>query len=290
VFRYLEEARRVMKTGGVLKAQLNGLPETAQRYDTWSGVRISAGELAEFARAHDFQLLALEGAGTQYMWTTWRKMPDGWSAAAPHAGRSDHAARLRSLTNAVTGEAAVPARGRLAAIALWVEDLPADADLNSLEVRAGGRPCPLLCLGEPDHERVSQLNAALPEGMGTGLAEVELRWQGGRLCEPAWIRVIPPGPPVPRVCAAGDGVDLLSGTRIVSGIVKVTLEEMADPAQFHAAVGGREVGGMEFFRTDPSCDRYEVNFHLPAGLPPGPSELTMRLGRRAFPPVRLEVV
>src|SRR5579872_6522674 len=40
VFQYLRETRRVLKTGGILRCQINGLPPTAKRYDTWSGVRI----------------------------------------------------------------------------------------------------------------------------------------------------------------------------------------------------------------------------------------------------------
>jgi len=65
VFNYLREAWRVMKPGAIFRAQFNGLPETARSYDTWSGVRIQAEELARFALAPDFQLLALEGAAPQ---------------------------------------------------------------------------------------------------------------------------------------------------------------------------------------------------------------------------------
>ena len=53
VFNYLREARRVLKTGGILRCQLNGLPPHAKQYDTWSGVRISADEITRFAREQD---------------------------------------------------------------------------------------------------------------------------------------------------------------------------------------------------------------------------------------------
>lgn len=78
VFSYLREAHRVMKDGAVFRGQFNGLPDTARVYDTWSGARIQAAEVAKFAAEHDFQLLALDGASTQYLWTTWRKRPAGW--------------------------------------------------------------------------------------------------------------------------------------------------------------------------------------------------------------------
>ena len=52
----------------------------------------------EFAREHDFQLLALEQIWTQYMWVTCRKMPAGWTAVAGAAadwprGDSQHQQR-----------------------------------------------------------------------------------------------------------------------------------------------------------------------------------------------------
>src|SRR6185295_17199773 len=79
VFQYLREARRVLKTGGILRCQINGLPAHARQYDTWSGVRIAPEEITRFAAENDFQLLALEQIWTQYMWITCRKMPDGWT-------------------------------------------------------------------------------------------------------------------------------------------------------------------------------------------------------------------
>src|ERR1051326_3920697 len=35
VFNYLRESRRVLKTGGILRCQINGLPAHASHYDTW---------------------------------------------------------------------------------------------------------------------------------------------------------------------------------------------------------------------------------------------------------------
>src|SRR4051794_31134505 len=161
VFSYLREARRVLKPGGILRCQLNGLPPHAKQYDTWSGVRISPDEITAFAREQDFQLLVLEQIWTQYVWITLRKRPAGWLAAAkPAASR----AVIRNISNALTGEAVAPAKGSLAALSLWVHDLPDECDLNTLKVLADGRECRLMYIGEPEHDSVVQVNAALPEG------------------------------------------------------------------------------------------------------------------------------
>ena len=85
-------------------------------------------------------------------------------------------------------------------------------------------------------------------------------------------------------------VDLLSGTRIASGIVKVTMEEVVAPEIFLASMDDKPVFGPDFFCTDPQTRRFEINFHLPQGIGPGPHVVEVRLGRRKFPPIPIEVV
>ncbi|MGI8988754.1 MAG: class I SAM-dependent methyltransferase [Bryobacteraceae bacterium] len=273
VFHYLTEAARVLKAGGILRAQLNGLPKTVPGYTTWSGVRIGAEEVAEFAGAHGFLVLALDGMDTQYMWTTWRK-----SARAT----------IRAISNAHTGEHAVPAEGRLACASFWIENLPDTCDLLSLEARIDGAKATGVYVGPPA-DGLSQFNVLLPRGVRTGLVPVEILWNGRPLCPAAWMRVIPAGPSVPRIFAVSDGVNLLSGTRIERGTVKVTLEEVKTPESFEARIDGQPVRQPEIFCTDPLNQRFEVNFFLPESTGPGLHRLEMRLGSREFAPVPIEV-
>lgn len=274
VFHYLAEAARVLKPGGILRAQLNGLPKTVPGYTTWSGVRIGAAEVAEFTSAHGFLLLALDGVDTQYMWTTWRKK---------------FVATVRAISNAHTGEHAVPAAGRLACASFWIENLPDTCDLLSLEARIDGARGTGVYIGPPA-DGLSQFNVLLTRGVRTGLVPVEIAWNGRPLCPTSWMRVIPPGPSVPRIFAVSDGVNLLSGTRIERGTVKVTLEEVKTPESFEARIDGRPVRQPEIFCTDPLNQRYEINFFLPESTGPGPHRLEMRLGSREFAPVPIEVV
>src|SRR3984957_18425156 len=83
VFQYLREIRRVLKIGGLARLQFNGLPRGSESYDTWAGARFSSSDILEFTESQDFQVLALEGTSTQYLWTTWRKRPQGWRAGQP---------------------------------------------------------------------------------------------------------------------------------------------------------------------------------------------------------------
>jgi len=289
VFHYLREARRVLKNGGILRCQINGLPRTAKRYDTWNGVRVSPEEITRFTLDSDFQLLALEMIHTQYMWLTCRKRPRGWVASL--SGRQPQStAAIRSISNALTGEAVVPAAGPMAALSLWIERLPDECDVNHLAVTADGRACRADYIGVPAKDGVQQVNAWLPEGTRTGVVPLEISWLGHPLCGPACVRIIPPGPSVARLTTVTDGVNLMLDHRTASGSVKVTLVEVANSGEFHATVDGKAVLETDSFCADPMIRRYEFNFHLPPGSDKGAHELQVSMGRRIFPPMTIEVM
>ena len=288
VFSYLREARRVLKTGGILRCQMNGLPPHAKQYDTWSGVRITAEEIAGLAREEDLQLLVVEQIWTQYMWITCRKRPAGWTQSLS-GRRISSTAAIRNISNALTGEAVAPAAGPLAALSLWVAQLPGECDLNHMTVTADGLECRMTYIGEPEKDDIVQVNVALPEGLRTGLVPVQMSWLGQPLCAPGWVRIMPAGPTVPRIATITDGINLCSGSHIVTRSVKVTMLDVAHAEQFRATVDGADVLDIDSFCGDPVGRRYEFNFRLPDRVLPGPHEVLVTLGKRAFPPLAIEV-
>jgi len=306
VFQYLREIRRVLKTGGLARLQFNGLPRSVESrgesrsepYDTWAGARFSSSDILEFTESQDFQVLALEGVLTQYLWTTWRKRPQGW-----HAGHADRmgeagsaealdakaAPRIRRITNASSTEPVAPCRGRFASISIWIENLPPDAGLHDLRVVVGDSFATLTYIGPPDSSGLQQMVVLLPELEATGLLPVEIRRLERSLAPPATLRIIPPGPSVPRLRSIRDGVNLVAENRIETRIVKMTLEEIARPHEIEAAVGGHPAADLEFFCIDPRPQVFEVNFRLPEQIAPGRHPLEVRIGRRKLAPVMLEV-
>ena len=130
---------------------------------------------------------------------------------------------------------------------------------------------------------------SLPEGIRTGLIPIEENRAGESLCETGWVRVIPAPPNVPRITAISDGVNLLSGTRIVTGTVKITMANTEHPERFVARVDTHGVTDLEDFCTDPAMLRYEFNLRLPKEVAPGPHNLWITMGRREFPPIGIEV-
>lgn len=74
--RYIRESFRVLKPGGVFRANVDG--RTRQWYrrwaaDSWSGVVFSERRLRRELAGAGFSVEDVSGAGTQYLWATARK-------------------------------------------------------------------------------------------------------------------------------------------------------------------------------------------------------------------------
>ncbi len=283
VLNYLREARRVLRTGGLLKCQVNGLPEPPGRpADTWSGVRFRGEEIRRFAREHDLQLLLLEGLDTQNLWMCARKQPAGWKPVP-------RPSRLLCAFNTHTPDLVVPCSGRFASAALWIEDLSPDADLNNLEVEIGGRRAAPCFVGRQSAKGPDQVNVFLPPGTPTGLVPVRLWMCGEPLAGRVLLRVIPPPPPVPRILDVTDGIDLLSFNRTETRTLKVNVEEAGKDPDLTASLDGTPLERVELFCVDPLSDRYTLNLKIPSSIPAGRYRLEVRLRGRPFPPAPLEV-
>ena len=272
VLGFLREIHRVLKPGGLARLEFTGI----------SGAPFSSQELLEFAQAHDFQVLALEGVSTPSLWTTWRKHAAGWSPnGADGGGTVGEAYRvaIRRISNASSFEPVAPSHGRFASIALRVENLPPDAGLSHLRVTIGNSLGAVTSIGPVERGGWQQIRVDLPELEATGLLPVQLFWLDQPLSAPATLRVIPPGPLIPRVVSAP--------RRAENNIVKLTIEEVARPYELEISLGGRRIEDIEKVCTDPRAQRYEVTFRLPEEIGPGPHALDIGMGRRKLSPVAI---
>ena len=122
-------------------------------------------------------------------------------------------------------------------------------------------------------------------------------WRCPKACAPAWCRwkssgwasrwrsprgcgSCPPDPRVPRITTITDGINLLSGTRIVTGTVKVTMHEVADAAQFHATDRRpRCARDRELLRRPDLRSATNSISACRNASPPGPHEVLVTLGQ-----------
>ncbi len=282
VLEYMRETRRVLKPGGIFRGQFNGLPHSAIP-DTWSGVVFSADEIRAFTRENGLQLLDLMGVDTQYMWTTWRK------PLAQQASTHNLQPVMHRITNAHSWEPVVPDRGRHAAVSVWMKNLPGECDLNNLNVLIDGARGVLFYLGPEGAEGLQQVNAWLPDGVRTGLVPVEIFWNPTPLCPASTVRVIPAGPPIPRIISITDGVNLVQRNSSTTGLLKIQLEEITAPESISGRIGERAIERLEYLCVDPRAPRYEVNFRLPEGLEAGRYSLEIRVGARKLLPAEIDV-
>lgn len=77
------------------------------------------------------------------------------------------------------------------------------------------------------------------EALGTGFQAFRLTRADTSLECGGFLRVIPPGPEVPRVVSVTDGVCAGAGRTIASHTVRVSLEEAHRPEDLRAAIDGR---------------------------------------------------
>ena len=331
---YLREACRVLKKGGLLKFQVSGLPVGEQRNtypprngwslrgavpqvardsaggglaDTWRGVSFRPEELAHFAAEQNLQLLAMDGFETQYLWFTARK-PNAISATGPESQTAP--ARIVQVTNTMTADAVVPHSGRYASASLWVIGLDERADLNSIGVDVDGSMTAPSYIGKHVWTGPTQVNFYLPPAVRSGIVPVSLRLSGvvvsdqavsnqavpgQAVSNQASMRVIGPGPWVPKLLGVSDGVNLLSELNVASRTIKVNIEEVDVTSVgellqlIEADLDGKPISKIDAFAVDPLPRRYELNLVVPERLEAGLHQLNLRLGSRDFPAVPIEI-
>ena len=318
VWNYLREACRVLKPGGILKCQFNGLrtgrsqadtlpsvvgwseragvppqqgTDSGTIPDTWHGVSFQAEELAAFAARMNLQLLAMERCDTQYLWLTARK-----KAASPeHIPGPVAGARIVRVTDTFTGDAIVAQSGRFSSATVWVVGLDDNADLNNLRVVMDGRPVAPSFIGKHAWNNPTQVNAYLPPGVRSGMLPVELVMDGVTVSNRASMRVFAGGPLAPRVVAATDAVNLLSNLAIESRAVKLRVEEVNLESEddiraaISAAIDGWSVRDIEIFCLDPLPRLYQIDLAVPPEVPAGSRELKLRIGAKQFPPLTIQI-
>ena len=274
VTRYLEEAFRVLKPGGVLCCQLRGAPSPAEtvagQSETWVGCVYPAADAKALCRRMGISVLQINGADTQHMWLVARK------PLTPESGSVDLAgAILKAATPADNPYAVISPTGPGSAFHCWLEGLPEFASLGDFDVTVGGVPADPCYISEHLGRGGFQLNVLVPPQMEYGTANIRLRWRGHLVLGEPIIEIRPYPELVPAIDVVTDGVDLLSEYATNTGSLKVTVSGIADPRQLIIAIDSRPVEVQEPQLLDPLRALYCYALTAPDLLPPGPHSLTV---------------
>jgi SAM-dependent methyltransferase len=288
VLNYLREAQRVLKPGGILACQVRGVSaidtELKPGMETWTGCWFSESEIAAFASTQRFPLVALSGLGTQYTVTVFRK-PVGLPPSAP-----PDRVLLKDVTAASSGDRRTPTRGRAAAVSLWIEGFPQDGDLAQFPVLFGDRVQTGCYLSLVSESGGCQLNATLPGGIAPGIVPVRLSYRGTPVSSACQIEVFPAPPRNPKVLLVTDRVNILARNHIENDGIKITIEDLEDPAEVSFTVGGRKAGFVLVDCEDPITSTYIFGFPLPHKTKKGVNRLSVRIGDLELAPVQIDVV
>ena len=277
VLQYLREAVRVLKAGGILTCQINGRQEQGARATTWDGVRISAETVIQLARELDCQVMALDGVGSQYMCTTWRKRAPGWRQR--NAGGKAETG-LREIQPA--GSADQITAGRVAVFALAVQHLDQDCDVADLTAQVQSRPASVCAIRHPSPEGWSEI-VVVAQPCEAGAAPVELYWRGEPLHRPVTLQVAERCVGRPTLISLTDGVNYLSGSRITSRTVKIILDDVTAPDRLRATIDGKAVRSFEPRSISTQTLRYEWDLFLKHAFAPGRHRLLIQHGETALP-------
>jgi SAM-dependent methyltransferase len=266
---YLREIQRVLTPGGIARFQLRGAsPSEASRgeSETWSGCVFGDDDVLEFVRASSMELVALQGAGTQYLWVTLRK-------SRPPV--------LTAVTSPA-GTASVPGAGPASVISLWIGDAPDNCDLTTLMACVQGQNVRGAYLSPVSPEKFCQMNVALPRDLPAGPVEVALIYRGTVARETRQI-VVERTTLQPKVVFVCDAVDHTMHNQSASRALKVLIENVELPNQVAFLVAGVAVEHVDLTCIDQGLNRYLYSFGLPAGIASGFQTLTVvSQGREAY--------
>jgi ubiquinone/menaquinone biosynthesis C-methylase UbiE len=283
-WRYLQEAFRVLKSGGLFIVQFNGIETENPSPDTWSGITVPAKEVAAACRAAGACVRSLEGENTQYTWITALK-------ANNDPIPLQHLLEIEEVIGAKDRAGTIVAGGPEGFLSLFIRKLPDDfCDVTDLAAQIGSSTAPISYVSSIGRRGRRQVNAFVPDDTPIGMVPVRLLWRNSIISAPHLVWVVPPSPPSPRVLLVTDGVELSRHSVVCCGWAKIWVADLLNTDLFYATVHNIRVSEMQFVCEDFRARRYQVNLRVPEGVPAGVNDLVVYVGSVPLPAVSITIV
>ncbi len=316
----ISEAWRVLKPGGVFKFQTNGVTaaffEQAEK-DTWAGASFPEAEIRRFAREVGAQLISVFGGGTQYCWTTIRKISAASSRKVSTASGSERVSINKQTQGATLATArgtdcaprievfgrtvdafdkTIPTEGGQASLTIVASGLDRElVDCNSASVVISDLAVAARYVGPIGRNfegalesefgdqlsHLTQIEIGVPPNVQTGAAKVHLQIGEVSVSDPVEIKFVSEQliPKIGTVMNALDyGTDIYArGEKSRLKILVEGLNETASVENVRVQIGERIIQ-PDGVNFHPGNAIYEVDAQLPEGVAPGSAELKIHFG------------
>jgi len=280
----LIDAWRVLKPGGLLRFQTNGV--TAESFltapkNSWVGETFPEADVRELARELGARVVSIYGADTMYCFSTLRKADlevaplQKLSPVIEYHGRADDPEICK-----------IPAAGNDAWLSLVISGFdPRLADINQIRVEIGGTLVVPRYAGQirphyrrslpPNCESMLYIESPVPHGLPPGSALVRILDQQTGISSPGRMIEIAESVPVATTMISfrnvvDYGTDIeVSGPKSMVTIFVVGLDRTASIDNVRLRVAGREIA-PHYVGYDASVASYKVDLCLPEdSLSPG---------------------
>jgi SAM-dependent methyltransferase len=280
VHRYLDEAWRVLKPGGVFTGHFNGAPTVPEFGDTWVGVGLSEGDLLARCSHQGWRILSSEGADSLYLWLTMRKPLPEWLALE----NGDAPSVTLHAAERPNGGSPLIAGGPQGFASLYISGLPEHlSDLARLSVTVGEKLSPIRYIGPILPNQGRQINVQIIEDTPIGSQPVVLRWRSQAISNAFEVQVQKMEPRRARLVAITDQEEIYYANVIRSGVMQINLDGCQDIASLRTTVDRRLLAPAEVYCVDPLAGLFKANYPLPQDLR---GELTVQVevdGERLSP-------
>lgn len=301
----LVDAWRVLKPGGLLRFQTNGVTDPTflvAEKDTWVGETFPEADVRNLARELGARVVSIYAADTLYCFSTLRKPRSDENPDQDRRPLIEHYGRADDPTISD-----IPAAGNDAWLSLVVSGFdPELADTNEIRVEIDGQSvCPRYAGQIRPHyarslpaaaARMLYLEAGIPSGIAPGARSVRLITSPTMATPSIEVKVVAPLPTVTTIISFRNLVDFgtdieVTGPKSAITLCVVGLDETASVDNVVLQAAGLDLRPA-YVGYDPNFAGYKVDLNLPQGeerLSAGPTSFILIFKGVASAPLLIDL-